>query len=225
MCSVILPVGKGEGLGNSRQRPGPLFVFQALRISENLGSWQLDERQDIKRLLGIAGVSLTLILGTTGLANAAPAPGSDGDHDGLTYSQEVKITHTSPRDADSDNDRIKDGQEDSDNDGIDDSDERSFGTQINDSDSDDDGVLDGNEDKDRDGTDNEDEDDGTADQGKGHLGGDVTSPGDDDGTADQGPGDNGGVDDDSDEDEDNDGIADEDEDDGTPDQGPGDVAV
>ncbi len=124
----------------------------------------LDVRQDIKRFLAIGGVSLALMIGNSGLANAAPAPNSDGDRDGLTYKQEVRVTDTSPKDPDTDNDGIKDGNEDVDEDGVDNTDEIKLGTKLGDEDSDDDGIEDGDEDKDSDGIEDEDAAAASADQ-------------------------------------------------------------
>ncbi len=73
-----------------------------------------DVRQDVKRFLAIGGVSLAMVL-----ANAVPsfAAPTDSDRDGLTNAQE-KVTRTSPYKADSDGDRIRDGQENPDKDGL-----------------------------------------------------------------------------------------------------------
>src|SRR5919199_1189443 len=64
--------------------------------------------------------TMATVLWATGTANAAPRD-ADGDH--LPNRVEVSVTHTSPRDADTDNDGIKDGNEDDDNDGEQDGDE------------------------------------------------------------------------------------------------------
>nr|MDP9477438.1 hypothetical protein [Actinomycetota bacterium] len=115
-----------------------------------------DVRQDIKRFLAIGGVSLAFIV-----AQGAPALAitNDPDGDGLSTKVENNITYTSPRDANSDNDQVKDGNEDFDEDGVDNTNEFKLYTKLGDDDTDNDGVEDGDEDRDRDGTDNEDEDD------------------------------------------------------------------
>ena len=117
-------------------------------------------QQDIKRFLGVVVVSVLLVLGTSMPAFAIPFSAlSDADKDGLSNKIETKTTKTDPRDADTDNDGIKDGEEDLDQDGVGNTNELWLGTKLNDDDSDDDGTVDGDEDRDRDGVDNEDEDD------------------------------------------------------------------
>ncbi|MDP8951435.1 MAG: hypothetical protein M3N18_04205 [Actinomycetota bacterium] len=105
-------------------------------------------------------MSFALVVGTSMPAFAATplATISDVDKDGLSNKIEVKITRTDPLEADTDNDRIDDGDEDVDEDGVDNTDELWLGTKVTDDDSDHDSVEDGDEDKDRDGIDNEDED-------------------------------------------------------------------
>jgi hypothetical protein len=49
-------------------------------------------------------------------AQTAPALAHSTDRDGLSNSIERNVTETNPRDADTDNDRIKDGNEDEDDD-------------------------------------------------------------------------------------------------------------
>ncbi len=80
----------------------------------------------------------------------------DNDHDGLSNCEEKKVLATDPRDYDSDDDSLADGDEiadgtdptdsDSDDDGLDDGDEDAIGTDPKDSDSDDDGEDDGDDD-------------------------------------------------------------------------------
>lgn len=153
----------------------------------------LDVQQDIKRFLAVGGVSLALLVGTSTTAFAITpfAAAVDRDQDGLSNKIEARTTETDPRDADTDSDGIRDGEEDLDQDGVDNADELWLGTKLNDDDSDDDGTLDGDEDEDRDGVDNEDEDDK-------QRSADACAP---------------GVDDDSDEDSDGDDLDDEDEND------------
>lgn len=77
----------------------------------------------------------------------------DHDHDGLSNCEEKKVLGTSPRDYDSDDDSLADGDEvnhgtspsdaDSDDDGLDDGEEDAIGSDPNDADSDDDGDDDG----------------------------------------------------------------------------------
>ena len=79
----------------------------------------------------------------------------DPDQDGLSSCHERKVSLTSPRNDDSDEDGIEDGDEvddgtlpndaDSDNDGLSDGDEDVAETNPHDSDSDDDGVSDGSD--------------------------------------------------------------------------------
>ena len=69
-----------------------------------------DVRQDIKRFLAIGGVSLALIIGTSGVADAANRV--DPDRDKLPTKVELRVTDTAPRDADTDNDEVEDGDED-----------------------------------------------------------------------------------------------------------------
>ena len=124
-----------------------------------------DVKQDLRKFLAIGGVSLALIVGMTSQAMAGPA--RDSDRDGLSNKIEKRVTHTSPFDKDSDNDRIKDGNEDEDQDRIDNTNElkdRNPGTDINDEDTDNDGLEDGDEDDDDedddcDGDEDEDDDD------------------------------------------------------------------
>lgn len=118
-----------------------------------------DVKQDLRKFLSIDGVSLALIVGITSQAMAGPA--RDSDRDGLSNKIEKRVTHTSPFDKDSDNDRIKD----EDQDGIDNTDElkdRNPGTDIDDEDTDNDGLEDGDEDDDEDddcdGDEDEDDD-------------------------------------------------------------------
>ena len=85
--------------------------------------------------------TMATVLWTTGTANAASRD-ADGDH--LPNRVEMNVTHTSPRDADTGNDGIKDGNEDSDSDGIDNTDELRLGLPLGDADND--GVQDGDED-------------------------------------------------------------------------------
>ena len=97
----------------------------------------LDLKQDIKKFLAISGFSLALIIGQTGVANAAPA---DADRDGLTAAQE-KIAKTSPTKADTDGD----GEEDGDEDDADEDDDCDGEEDEVDEDDDNDGESDGEE--------------------------------------------------------------------------------
>lgn len=81
----------------------------------------------------------------------------DNDNDGLTNLGEFR-SKTRPKDADTDNDRIEDGDEDPDRDGVDNANELEEGTKPRDRDSDDDRRRDGREDADRDGLTNAGED-------------------------------------------------------------------
>jgi hypothetical protein len=81
----------------------------------------------------------------------------DLDKDGLKNLGEFRA-RTNPRDADSDNDGIEDGDEDRDRDGVDNGNELRERTSPTDKDSDNDGRSDGREDRDRDGLNNAGED-------------------------------------------------------------------
>ena len=113
-------------------------------------------------------VTLAVLLGA-GLASEAGAAGlceradarleatgrGDRDFDGLSNCRERRIVGTSPRDDDSDDDGVEDGEEiengtdpmdsDSDDDGLDDGEEAELGTDPEDPDSDDDGLDDGDD--------------------------------------------------------------------------------
>ena len=114
-----------------------------------------DVKQDLKKLMAIGALSLALVIGSAGTANATTA---NRDRNGLTDAQE-KITKTSPAKAYTDRDGIKDGDEDRDRDGVDNTNELRLKLKMNDANSDNDAVLDGDEYRDGDGIDNEDEDD------------------------------------------------------------------
>ncbi len=120
-----------------------------------------------RRLLAASAVA---VLGALSVPGAALA-GVDADGDGMADRWEAKYGVSSPT-GDPDRDGLRnlreyrrDGlpkDEDTDNDGVDDGDEVKDGyksTDIGDRDTDDDGIRDGDEDADRDGVDNEDEDD------------------------------------------------------------------
>ena len=86
-------------------------------------------------------------------ARLAATGKGDKDHDGLSDCAEKKLLGTNPRDYDSDDDGLADGDEvaggtnpiddDSDDDGLNDGDEVAAGTDPQDDDSDDDGTKDG----------------------------------------------------------------------------------
>jgi hypothetical protein len=111
---------------------------------------------------------------------------TNSDRDGLTNGRERNVTETNPFDADTDNDKIRDGNEDEDDeaassdecaagveddadedmdgDDLDDDDENDFGERQGDDDTDNDGTEDGLEDEDEDGEQDGDEDDGEKDE-------------------------------------------------------------
>ena len=119
----------------------------------------LQGTQSLSRVLAIFGLSLAFIVVYTMPAFAAT---NDPDNDGLSTKVEKNVTETSPRDADTDNDKIRDGLEDEDGDTFQDGDE---------DDADEDDDCDGMEDEfdaddDNDGeldADDEDDDDGEDD--------------------------------------------------------------
>ncbi len=63
--------------------------------------------QSLSRVLAIVGISLAFIVVNTMPAFAVT---NDPDNDGLSTKVEKNVTETSPRDADTDNDKIKDGE-------------------------------------------------------------------------------------------------------------------
>ena len=91
--------------------------------------------------------------------NDAEPKDEDTDNDGIDDGDEVKLFETDVDDADTNNNGVEDGDQDADHDGVDNEDENDFGSKEGDSDSDDDGIEDGNEDSDDDGIDNEDSED------------------------------------------------------------------
>ena len=170
--------------GQTRREAGaqsqglPQRRWPGYRNQEDAMQLTFDARQDIKRFLAIGAVSMGFIV-----AQAAPAlAATDPDRDGLTNYQERNVTETSPFDADSDDDKIRDGNEDEDQDGVDNTNELTLKLVMDDEDSDNDGLEDGDEDKDRDAIDNEDEDDldGTAEECSGPVEDDADQDGDDD---------------------------------------------
>jgi hypothetical protein len=70
-------------------------------------------RQDIRRMVAVLGISLAFIVAQSAPALAAS---KDSDRDQLSNRIERYVTETNPFDPDSDNDRIKDGNEDKDED-------------------------------------------------------------------------------------------------------------
>jgi hypothetical protein len=82
---------------------------------------------------------------------------ADPDKDGLNNLGEFR-SRTNPRDPDTDNDGIEDGDDDGDGDGVDNQNEVQEGTSPTDRDTDNDGKPDGAEDRDHDGLDNAGED-------------------------------------------------------------------
>lgn len=81
----------------------------------------------------------------------------DQDRDGLRNLGEFR-SHTSPRDNDSDDDGVEDGEEDRDHDGVDNDNEQDVKDHQDDVNSDDDRKKDGKEDPDHDGLNNHNED-------------------------------------------------------------------
>jgi hypothetical protein len=71
-------------------------------------------------LVGMLAIIATMIFWVTGTANAAP---NDPDNDDLSSKVEKNVTHAAPRDADTNNERIKDGSENFDSDGVHDANE------------------------------------------------------------------------------------------------------
>ncbi|MGI8673828.1 MAG: hypothetical protein ACR2KD_00855 [Thermoleophilaceae bacterium] len=69
----------------------------------------------------------------------AKSAAADTDRDGLSNGGEYDAG-LNPRDTDTDNDGVDDGDEDPDNDGLDNEDEENLGTKVDDVDSDDDGI-------------------------------------------------------------------------------------
>jgi hypothetical protein len=92
-----------------------------------------------------------------GLSTKTKSAKQDPDKDGLSNLGELRAK-TDPKDADSDNDRLEDGDEDGDKDGVDNANELRQGTNPRSKDSDGDGVKDGSEDRDKDGLSNRGED-------------------------------------------------------------------
>lgn len=91
------------------------------------------------------------------LSTRSPSASQDPDKDGLSNLGEFR-SKTDPRDPDTDNDRVEDGDEDRDHDGVDNANEIEEHTSPTDADSDDDGRPDGREDADHDGLNNAGED-------------------------------------------------------------------
>jgi hypothetical protein len=91
------------------------------------------------------------------LSTKAKSTSKDPDKDGLSNLGELR-SKTDPKDADSDNDGLEDGDEDRDKDGVDNANELRERTSPVDDDSDDDGVEDGDEDADDDALSNAGED-------------------------------------------------------------------
>jgi hypothetical protein len=91
------------------------------------------------------------------LSTKAKSASKDPDKDGLSNLGEFR-SKTDPRDADTDNDGIEDGDEDRDKDGVDNGNELREHTSPVKKDSDDDGIKDGDEDSDDDDLSNKGED-------------------------------------------------------------------
>jgi hypothetical protein len=104
----------------------------------------------------------------------------DQDSDRLNNLNEFR-SHTDPRDADTDNDGVKDANEDSDHDGVDNGNEQEEHTNPGDKDTDNDGVPDGAEDADHDGLSNHQEDISGDDPTNPDTNGDGVEDGDEDG--------------------------------------------
>jgi hypothetical protein len=68
------------------------------------------------KLLGMLAIIAMMIFWVAGTANAAT---NDPDNDDLSSKVEKNVTHVAPRDADTNNGRIKDGNENFDSDGVD----------------------------------------------------------------------------------------------------------
>ena len=70
----------------------------------------LERAMERRRVVALGAGALLSVMGVHVVS------ARDRDHDGLSKAEELKIG-TNPRDSDSDDDGIKDGQEDSDQDG------------------------------------------------------------------------------------------------------------
>lgn len=100
----------------------------------------------------------------------------DQDHDGLNNLYEYR-SGTLPKDANSDDDRLRDGAEDVDRDRLTNHEEQVANTMPRDRDSDDDGTADADEDNDHDGLSNDDEFELGDDPNRGDSDGDGTRDG------------------------------------------------